>query len=155
MIPDGWVGYSGSGTGDNTGPDPDDPDEITDEAWEKMGDGEQNDHFLDSIPPAMIEEWDTKEGYNKWIAAGKPKNWKEWQDKNPVEDITGDILGEGGVPKMKTEDIQRIVDGIKQGDKKLTENYSVPEDSEISNYLNNPVDGIISEQNFRDGRAHV
>jgi len=92
MIPDGWVGYSGSGTGDNTEPDPDDPDSgtsgdplnpFTTEEWGEKSLVEQSDYFLETVPDP--ENWD----YKKWEAEGKPQTFDAWEKENiqTVEDI--------------------------------------------------------------------
>ncbi len=71
---DGWISYSGSQTGDGSGPGPDGTGEISDEDWEKMDSTTQNEHFQDSMPKEKLEEWGD-DAYDKWVNAGKPKNW--------------------------------------------------------------------------------
>jgi len=86
VLENSWFDFGGDSGPD---PDPDDPDVISDTDWDKMDDTKKNEHFLENIPAQFLEEWDTKEGYTKWVNAGMPQNWDAYQKY--LDDNTGDF----------------------------------------------------------------
>lgn len=83
---DGWISYSGSQTGpDGTGDDPD-GDGITQEEWDAMDETGKSDHFQETVPPEILEEWGS-DAYNKWVNAGRPQSYDQL-----LEDLSNNVI---------------------------------------------------------------
>jgi len=157
---DGWVEYTGGDTGPSGGTTGDPNNPYKSDVWDDMGEQEQWDSFQESLGEDEAENW-TKD---KWIEKGKPQTLGGYKEENPYSDITGNVLNDEGGLDMSMDDLSRVIEGIKQGNEDMMNNYGVPENSKMMNAARNPdtyyetraeMDAIVDEFNANKGKIMI
>lgn len=88
------------------------------------------------------DEYQDQFTYDVWVAAGRPTSWEDYTGSNDFSNYGDIAIFENGVGKvqMDIDDINRIIQGIEDNDPIAKSKYLLPEDSELSELVNNPKD---------------